>query len=599
MRRFIIGILIAGICLAIAVSAAGEIDLSGYTYDELSAIRDEIDASMDEIKREEAIANADRKIFFEEDELIVYPDSSVIQRPSVERLTEDAPWRTRFDWSSSDEAIVRVDGQGYVTAVGSGDAVITATVRDNPYLGASYTVHAAIPVEKITVWGPEEPIALGKEGESATAALGYSVEPEEAYYQGVIWSSPDEEIATVDEDGTVHGMKPGRVVITATSMEEPSSRRMPKNATYEIIIIQKVTDIIPEAEEIFLFTGETFHIAATAEPENANNSRLTYESDNPEIAGIDETGTITAKAPGECNIILEAADGYGASTACHVTVSKQVQSIALSEGRIRIPVGKTFTIETNVSPEDATNKELVWTSSNVFVARVANGTVEAVGQGDCEITCSTTDGSGISASVPVRVPTFSVKQEEYVITEKDGIEITIQKANRGIAVQARGESEYFTAKWKAGKLAIKPVAAGEGTVTIYNPKAKEDDIVIRIRIEDSAVYNQVSYPVVSYEELTRQPEAYEGEQISLYGKVLEKKDDEEGNIILMVGTGGEDYTDQVLQIRVSGMEMKAKAPEKGATATFYGMFRNEKIFSEALGSDISVPGMDAERIEND
>ena len=125
------------------------------------------------------------------------------------------------------------------------------------------------------------------------------------------------------------------------------------------------------------------------------------------------------------------------------------------------------------------------------------------------------------------------------------------------------------------------------------------DIEIRIRVEDSAVYNQVSYPVVSYEELTRQPEVYEGEQISLYGKVLEKKDDEEGNIILMVGTGGKDYTDQVLQIRVSGMEMKAKAPEKGATATFYGMFRNEKIFSEALGSDISVPGMDAERIEND
>ena len=599
MRRFTIGILIAGMCLAITVSAAGEIDLTGYTYDELSAIRDEIDARMEAIRREEAIANADRKIFFEEEELIVYPDSSVSQRPSVERLTEDAPWRTRFDWSSSDETVARVDAQGTVTAAGSGDAVITATVRDNPYLGASYTVHAAIPVERITVWGPEEPIALGKEGESTRAVLGYSVEPEEAYYQGVIWSSSDEEAATVDEDGTVHGLKPGRVVITATSMEEPSARRTPKYATYEITIVQKVTDIIPEAEEISLFTGDIYHITATAEPENADNGRLTYESDNPEIAGIDETGTITARAPGECNIILEAADGYGASAACHVTVSKQVQSIALSEEQIRLPIGKTYTIEANVSPEDATNKELVWTSSNVFVARVANGTVEAVGQGDCEITCSTTDGSGVSVSVPVRVPTFSVQQEEYVITEKDGTEISIQRAIRGMTVQARSESECFTAKWKAGKLVIKPIAAGEGTVTLYNPKAKEDEIEIRITVEDSAVFNQVSYPVISYEELTRQAEAYEGEQISLYGKVLEKKDDGEGNIILMVGTGGKDYTDQVLQIRLSDTEMKAKAPDKGATATFYGLFRNEKVFSEALGSEISVPGMEAERIEND
>lgn len=599
MRRFIIGILIAGICLAIAVSAAGELDLSGYTYDELSAIRDEIDARMEEIKREEAIANADRRIFFEQDEMIVYPDSSVSQRPSVERLTEDAPWRTRFDWSSSDETIALVDAQGTVTAIGSGDAVITATVRDNPYLEASYTVHAVIPVERITVWGPEEPIALGKEGESATAVLGCSAEPEEAYYQGVIWSSSDEETATVDEDGTVHGVKPGKVVITATSIEDPTTRRMPKYATYEITIIQKVTGIIPEAEEISLFTGETFHITATAEPENASNSRLTYESNNPEIAAVDETGMITARVPGECNIILEAADGYGAAATCHVTVSKQVQTIALSEDYLRLPIGKTFTIETSVSPEDATNKELVWTSSNVFVARVANGTVEAVGQGDCEITCSSTDGSEISISIPVRVPTFSVQQEEYVITDKSGIEITIQKAIRGMTVQARGESECFTAKWKAGKLMIKPVAAGEGTVTLYNPKAKEDDIEIRIRVEDSAVYNQVSYPVVSYEELTRQPEVYEGEQISLYGKVLEKKDDGEGNIILMVGTGGKDYTDQVLQIRLSGTEMKAKAPDKGVTATFYGLFRNEKVFSEALGSEISVPGMEAERIEND
>ena len=599
MRRFIIGILIAGICLAIAVSAAGEIDLTGYTYDELSAIRDEIDARMEAIRREEAIANADRKIFFEEEELIVYPDSSVSQRPSVERLTEDAPWRTRFDWSSSDETVARVDAQGTVTAAGSGDAVITATVRDNPYLGASYTVHAAIPVERITVWGPEEPIALGKEGESTRAVLGYSVEPEEAYYQGVIWSSSDEEAATVDEDGTVHGLKPGRVVITATSMEEPSARRTPKYATYEITIVQKVTDIIPEAEEISLFTGDIYHITATAEPENADNGRLTYESDNPEIAGIDETGTITARAPGECNIILEAADGYGASAACHVTVSKQVQSIALSEERIRLSIGKTYTIEANVSPEDATNKELVWTSSNVFVARVANGTVEAVGQGDCEITCSTTDGSGVSVSVPVRVPTFSVQQEEYVITEKNGTEISIQRAIRGMTVQARSESECFTVNWKVGKLVIKPVTAGEGTVTLYNPKAEGDDIEIRITVEDSAVYNKVSYPAVSYEELTRQPETYEGEQISLYGKVLEKKDDGEERILLMVGTGGKDFTDQVLQIHVSGAEMKAKVPEKGATATFYGLFRNEKVFSEALGSEVSVPGMDAERIEND
>ena len=249
-----------------------------------------------------------------------------------------------------------------------------------------------------------------------------------------------------------------------------------------------------------------------------------------------------------------------------------------------------------MTPEDATNPELGWTSSNVFVARAANGVIEAVGQGECEISCSTTDGSGITVSIPVRVPTFSIDQDIYVVSDKSGIEIPVRSAE-GMQVEARSNAACFEISWKEdGLLTVLPVSAGEGIIVFTNPQEEKDRTEIRVTIEDSAVFNGNSYPMLSYEELTQRPEEYEGTQVSLYGKVLMKSADEEGNLILAVGTGGKEYTDQVFQINL-GKEWIGDEPDVETRATFYGIFRNEKVYSEALGSEVAVPALWVERIE--
>jgi len=601
MRRTVTGILTAIliVCICLAVAGAEAPDISGMSREELTALREQIDARIEEMNREEAIANADRRVSFPEEEVVIFAREAATQNAEIERLKDDAPWRTVFNWSSSDPKIATVDKNGAVTALKSGDTVITATIADNPYISGSYTVHVAVPVETITIWGPEEVLLLRGEGEEATVELGVNIEPEDAWCQGVTWKSSNEAVATVDENGVVHGIAPGEVVITAVSTEPPSARRFLKQASFSITVEQAVTGIEVAESSLNLFTGEKAVIGVAVLPENASNRKVNYTSDNEEIAAVDAAGNITAKAPGECEILISAADGSGTSAAVHVSVQQKITGIVLGEEHIKMARGEIRTVETAVEPENATNKALIWTSSNMMVARAANGVIEAVGRGECEITVTAADGSGIMAAIQVEVPMISVPEDSYTVSEKTGILIPVKTGKGGITVKIMNEPTHFTAKWTENKeIAILPLVAGEETLILGNPEDEKDNIQIRIKIEDSAVYNSNSYPAIAYRELAQQPDQYEGTQISVYGRVLTNDQDEQGNTFLMVGTSGEDYSDQVIEIKC-GKELQAEKIETETMATFYGIYKAQKIYSEALGTEYTMPGMEAEKIVTD
>ena len=378
-------------------------DISLYSYEELVAIREQVEIRLEEIERENAMKNADRKITFEEPERIVFLKQTTTQLPEVTIIKESAPAKTRLDWSSSDPAIATVTAQGKVTAISAGDAVITATAKDAPYLSASYIVHAAVPVEQITIWGPDEPLLLDGDPEKAFAELEVSIEPEDAYFQDVIWSSSDEATVTVDEHGKITGLRPGQAMITAVSAEDPPARRKAIQATFQISVLQAVTALQCKQKNIIMNAGDIITPEITVMPENASNKTIEYSSSDPEVASADDKGRIHANGQGECDIVCEAADGSGVKLQIHIQVIKLVTGLRTEEKEINIPKGTTKNIEVQVIPEDAAEKGLIWTSSNAFVARVAAGKTEAIGEGDCEITCTTKDGSNISLTIKVHV----------------------------------------------------------------------------------------------------------------------------------------------------------------------------------------------------
>ena len=426
--------------------------------------------------------------------------------------------------------------------------------------------------------------------------LEYGIEPEDAFCQDVIWQSSDESTVTVDANGTIHGLQPGTAVITATSAVLLSPEKPAVSAKYTVTVQQAVTGITLSESEMNLSFGRTAVLSAAVEPEDAGNRNVIFSSSNPDVAEADADGTIRATGSGECEILCVSADGSGAEARCRVSVIRQVEGLETGETEIRLGIGETYEVPVTVTPEDATNPQLRWTSSNVLVARAADGKIEGLSQGFCDITCATTDGSNLKAKIRVVIPTFSVTGTEYTVTEKTGLVIPLNINQPGCHVVLACETEHFEAELtEENSVRITPISAGTGTVTLSNPTEPTDTAVLQITIENSAVYNTESYPPFAYDEAMMNPDAHDGAQFSTAGKVLQISREDSGTAEIMLGTGGKDYTDQVLLIHCPA-ELAPAGLKAGDMMTVYGTFRTDEIYSDALQTSTQVPAMNAEKV---
>ena len=110
-------------------------------------------------------------------------------------------------------------------------------------------------------------------------------------------------------------------------------------------------------------------------------------------------GYLTAVAKGTATITCTAKDGSGKYATCTVKVVQPATSIKLGVYQKTMLKGSTYTLKYAVGPASASNKKVVWSSSNKKVATVtATGVVKAVGKGTAVITCKTADGTNLTAS---------------------------------------------------------------------------------------------------------------------------------------------------------------------------------------------------------
>ena len=164
----------------------------------------------------------------------------------------------------------------------------------------------------------------------------------------------------------------------------------------------------------------TWSYAAYAEvcPSNADCKEVQWHSDNSSVASVNSSsGYIRANGVGTAHIYATATDGSGCSDYLTVTVSNTVPvtSVTLNRSSLSIEKGSVVSLSATVCPDNATNKNLNWTSSNNNVATVTNGVVTAVANGSATITATAKDGSGKSASCTVTV-TGDVLVESIEIT---------------------------------------------------------------------------------------------------------------------------------------------------------------------------------------
>ena len=167
----------------------------------------------------------------------------------------------------------------------------------------------------------------------------------------------------------------------------------------------KVTSISVSPSTTSLTVGGTKQLSATVSPSNATNKSVSWSSSNTSIATVSSSGLVTAKAAGSATITCKANDGSGKYATCSVKVEAiKVTEVRLNYTSVPMKIGDTKQLTATISPSNATDKSVTWSSSNTSVAKVSNtGLVTAVSEGTATITCKANDGSGKSAtcSIPV------------------------------------------------------------------------------------------------------------------------------------------------------------------------------------------------------
>ena len=410
----------------------------------------------------------------------------------------------KVTWESADPAIATVDENGVVTGVSTGTTTITATAKDGSGKSASCTV--TVPVVKVTE------VTLNKTSENLVAGktltLVATMKPDDAANKAVTWSSADSDIATVDENGVVTAVAAGTTTITATAQDGSG-----KSASCTVTVPPiKVTGLTVDPAPASVTTGKTVTLTATAKPENATDKTVTWSSANEKIATVDENGVVTGVAVGTTTITATAKDGSKVKATCKVTVLSapvDVTGVTLDKTKEALDIDKTLTLTATVEPGNATDKTVVWTSSDEKIATVsATGLVTGVAVGTATITVTTNDGSftaqcEVNVQKPVTSVTLDKTSETLEVsdtltltatvkpddatnkavtwTSSDEAVATVSEAGVVTAVAVGTADITATAKDGSGKFATctitvtGPITVGDfvvlnGVVTAYNGK---------------------------------------------------------------------------------------------------------------------------------
>ena len=164
--------------------------------------------------------------------------------------------------------------------------------------------------------------------------------------------------------------------------------------------------------------GETLQLTATVLPEDATDKSVTWSTSDENVATVDDSGLVTAVAPGTATITATTADGSNLSASCTVTIEPNIvlaTSIELDLDNAEMTEGNTTQLTATVLPEDATDKSVAWSTNDETVATVdGNGLVTAVAPGTAIITATTNDGSDLSASCTVTVVGQAIPQGDNI-----------------------------------------------------------------------------------------------------------------------------------------------------------------------------------------
>ncbi|OCN01012.1 hypothetical protein A7X67_01510 [Clostridium sp. W14A] len=359
-----------------------------------------------------------------------------------------------FSWTSTDSSVCTVTQTGAVTGINYGTTTIVV-ISDNGVM-ASCRVTVVSRVTGVTLDKTQVTMIPG-----ASEQLTATVLPADAANKGVSWESSDPVVCTIDSTGKITAVGAGQATITVMTQES--------GYYAECLVTVKipVSGITLDKTALTIAKGANDTLKATVYPSNTTEPGVMWATSNGGVCTVDQSGNIHAVNIGGAIISATTKDGLHVAT-CTINVVIPVTGVSVSPGALTLIKGTTGAVTAAVSPSDATDKTVFWTSSDSNIASVdSNGTVSANNVGTATITVKTEDGGyTASCSVTVKPGTYTVKA-----IAGNGGSVSgggVYQAGSDVTITATPYAHYHFVNWtnSSGN-----VIGTDKTYTIYNLNA--------------------------------------------------------------------------------------------------------------------------------
>ena len=225
---------------------------------------------------------------------------------------------------------------------------------------------------------------------------------------GIVWSSSDPSVVSVDQDGKITGIGAGYATVIAKSTNSDIFAL----CTVCIKPYYHVTSVGINKTGLDTFVGATEQLTAIFTPSNATNQNVSWASNNSSVARVSSSGLVTAVSTGTATITVTTEEGSYKAT-CTVNVKPHANGVSLDKTSLSLCTNEVYPLVATVSPANALNQNVTWFSNNTGVVTVdANGQLYGVGLGTATVTVTTEDGSYKA--------TCTVKVKDGVRLWKDG-----------------------------------------------------------------------------------------------------------------------------------------------------------------------------------
>jgi len=326
-------------------------------------------------------------------------------------------------WKLVSGDAISLSNTGVIQAKKVGEALVRAEAAD----GSGITAECKVVVkprlvQAISLNATQKHLLVGE-----SFALTATAMPENATNRNVIWKLVSGNAISLSNTGVIQAKKVGAALVRAEAADGSGI-----TAECKVVVKPRLVQAISlNSTKKDLLVGESFALTATAMPENATNRNVIWKLVSGDAISLSNTGVIQAKKVGVALVRAEAADGSGITAECKVVVKPRlVQTISLNATQKNLIIGDSFTLTATLSPENATNHNVIWKLVSGNAISLSNtGVIQAKKVGEALVRAEAADGSGVSAACkvvvkPRLVQAISLKLEKDTVAVGEHFTVT-------------------------------------------------------------------------------------------------------------------------------------------------------------------------------